>query len=101
MFRSKKRETQMDDLISSVRSKSVCNFTETRTDSCAPHCIQCESHEKRSGDRHACAIQWPSYGNHNENEKQHVDLSLIHISEPTRLLSISYAVFCLKKKKKK
>eukprot|EP00658_Telonema_sp_P-2_P021018 TRINITY_DN18339_c0_g1_i1.p1 TRINITY_DN18339_c0_g1~~TRINITY_DN18339_c0_g1_i1.p1 ORF type:complete len:451 (-),score=95.01 TRINITY_DN18339_c0_g1_i1:46-1398(-) len=28
------------------------------------------------------------------------DLSLIHISEPTRLLSISYAVFCLKKKKK-
>eukprot|EP00658_Telonema_sp_P-2_P007495 TRINITY_DN12796_c0_g1_i3.p1 TRINITY_DN12796_c0_g1~~TRINITY_DN12796_c0_g1_i3.p1 ORF type:complete len:270 (-),score=39.45 TRINITY_DN12796_c0_g1_i3:69-878(-) len=28
-------------------------------------------------------------------------LSLIHISEPTRLLSISYAVFCLKKKKHK
>ena len=27
-----------------------------------------------------------------------VELSLIHISEPTRLLSISYAVFCLKKK---
>ena len=27
------------------------------------------------------------------------ELSLIHISEPTRLLSISYAVFCLKKKK--
>src|SRR5678816_1293245 len=31
----------------------------------------------------------------------HYILSLIHISEPTRLLSISYAVFCLKKKKKK
>ena len=30
---------------------------------------------------------------------QATDLSLIHISEPTRLLSISYAVFCLKKKK--
>src|SRR5678815_5968538 len=29
-----------------------------------------------------------------------IQLSLIHISEPTRLLSISYAVFCLKKKKK-
>src|SRR5450759_1727573 len=28
------------------------------------------------------------------------DLSLIHISEPTRLGMISYAVFCLKKKKK-
>ena len=27
------------------------------------------------------------------------NLSLIHISEPTRLLSSSYAVFCLKKKK--
>ena len=26
---------------------------------------------------------------------------LLHISEPTRLLSISYAVFCLKKKRKK
>ena len=31
--------------------------------------------------------------------RQLEDLSLIHISEPTRLLSISYAVFCLKKKK--
>ncbi len=28
-----------------------------------------------------------------------VRLSLIHISEPTRLALISYAVFCLKKKK--
>eukprot|EP00658_Telonema_sp_P-2_P076686 TRINITY_DN675_c0_g1_i9.p2 TRINITY_DN675_c0_g1~~TRINITY_DN675_c0_g1_i9.p2 ORF type:complete len:125 (-),score=36.77 TRINITY_DN675_c0_g1_i9:80-454(-) len=32
--------------------------------------------------------------------EQGMYLSLIHISEPTRLLSISYAVFCLKKKKK-
>ena len=30
-----------------------------------------------------------------------VNLSLIHISEPTRLGMISYAVFCLKKKKKR
>ena len=30
-----------------------------------------------------------------------IGLSLIHISEPTRLRRISYAVFCLKKKKKK
>ena len=28
-----------------------------------------------------------------------LSLSLIHISEPTRLGMISYAVFCLKKKK--
>eukprot|EP00658_Telonema_sp_P-2_P058960 TRINITY_DN4759_c0_g2_i1.p1 TRINITY_DN4759_c0_g2~~TRINITY_DN4759_c0_g2_i1.p1 ORF type:complete len:280 (-),score=66.02 TRINITY_DN4759_c0_g2_i1:65-904(-) len=33
-------------------------------------------------------------------KKKVLFLSLIHISEPTRLLSISYAVFCLKKKKK-
>ena len=35
------------------------------------------------------------------NDTVSYTLSLIHISEPTRLLSISYAVFCLKKKKKK
>src|SRR5665648_1134348 len=29
-----------------------------------------------------------------------LELSLIHISEPTRLAMISYDVFCLKKKKK-
>ena len=33
-------------------------------------------------------------------EQLAIDLSLIHISEPTRPLYISYAVFCLKKKKK-
>src|SRR5664279_507259 len=32
--------------------------------------------------------------------KLHLHLSLIHISEPTRRTPISYAVFCLKKKKK-
>ena len=32
---------------------------------------------------------------------QEIGLSLIHISEPTRQAEISYAVFCLKKKKKK
>src|SRR5674476_518122 len=31
----------------------------------------------------------------------HYYLSLIHISEPTRQAEISYAVFCLKKKKTK
>eukprot|EP01017_Pseudomicrothorax_dubius_P050560 TRINITY_DN959_c0_g3_i8.p1 TRINITY_DN959_c0_g3~~TRINITY_DN959_c0_g3_i8.p1 ORF type:complete len:239 (-),score=39.56 TRINITY_DN959_c0_g3_i8:7-723(-) len=39
-------------------------------------------------------IQEPSYYSITTER----DLSLIHISEPTRLLSISYAVFCLKKK---
>ena len=36
-----------------------------------------------------------------KKSKVYDNLSLIHISEPTRLLSISYAVFCLKKKKKR
>ena len=36
-----------------------------------------------------------------ERDAKYPDLSLIHISEPTRRTPISYAVFCLKKKKKK
>src|SRR5450756_3024421 len=32
-----------------------------------------------------------------EDPTAHAELSLIHISEPTRLGMISYAVFCLKK----
>src|SRR5678816_4723977 len=32
-------------------------------------------------------------GNHHDSTGQGLELSLIHISEPTRLLSISYAVF--------
>eukprot|EP00658_Telonema_sp_P-2_P022674 TRINITY_DN19064_c0_g1_i1.p3 TRINITY_DN19064_c0_g1~~TRINITY_DN19064_c0_g1_i1.p3 ORF type:complete len:145 (-),score=37.25 TRINITY_DN19064_c0_g1_i1:67-501(-) len=35
---------------------------------------------------------------HDLGRRTVIPLSLIHISEPTRLLSISYAVFCLKKK---
>src|SRR5665213_4075926 len=38
---------------------------------------------------------------HEGDRDEDVDLSLIHISEPTRQAEISYAVFCLKKKKKK
>ena len=36
-----------------------------------------------------------------EEFEQESNLSLIHISEPTRRTPISYAVFCLKKKKSK
>ena len=35
-----------------------------------------------------------------DKQKEQYTLSLIHISEPTRQAEISYAVFCLKKKKK-
>ena len=37
----------------------------------------------------------------NPDESSPYLLSLIHISEPTRQAEISYAVFCLKKKKKR
>src|SRR5665647_3858114 len=36
----------------------------------------------------------------NQDSSSGAYLSLIHISEPTRRTPISYAVFCLKKKKK-
>src|SRR5450759_885851 len=36
---------------------------------------------------------------HRAGDREQYLLSLIHISEPTRLGMISYAVFCLKKKK--
>ena len=46
-----------------------------------------------------------NFGTAWQNQQKEFDnikgLSLIHISEPTRLGMISYAVFCLKKKKKK
>src|SRR5665647_197558 len=47
-----------------------------------------DEHKLRVGEEHPEGQQHPIY------------LSLIHISEPTRRTPISYAVFCLKKKKK-
>src|SRR5674476_1625883 len=43
-------------------------------------------------DGYSCSPLYGAYGPYG--------LSLIHISEPTRQAEISYAVFCLKKKKK-
>ena len=42
---------------------------------------------------------YDDYYSNSNLKKVALCLSLIHISEPTRLLSISYAVFCLKKNK--
>src|SRR5678816_1655847 len=41
--------------------------------------------------------RYNSWWENRNNVQEVMNLSLIHISEPTRLLSISYAVFCLKK----
>src|SRR5678815_4014141 len=48
-----------------------------------------------SGTSAARRFQWESAATGTHYQAR--ELSLIHISEPTRLLSISYAVFCLKK----
>ena len=49
--------------------------------------------------------RWQTFSRKNRElaavERLESVLSLIHISEPTRLGMISYAVFCLKKKKRK
>ena len=43
-------------------------------------------------------VEWNAEtGRYEELRGVEVELSLIHISEPTRLGMISYAVFCLKK----
>src|SRR5678815_1662340 len=62
----------------------------------------------RKTDGSDCPEGWTLYltdgpklkGTNIPSDFHYYNLSLIHISEPTRLLSISYAVFCLKKKKK-
>src|SRR5678816_2471588 len=41
-------------------------------------------------------LTFEEFGNKVPSHGREWKLSLIHISEPTRLLSISYAVFCLK-----
>src|SRR5660397_259148 len=51
------------------------------------------SEEEHSGPAHSCPIYSRSI------IMFHSTLSLIHISEPTRLRRISYAVFCSQKKK--
>src|SRR5665648_791018 len=52
-----------------------------------------------NGLHHPWTLRALQAGKHVLCEKPY-SLSLIHISEPTRLGMISYAVFCLKKKKK-
>ena len=64
----------------------------------AYNCI--DRHLKTHSDK--TALIWEGDDPNQSSEINYADLhlSLIHISEPTRLLSISYAVFCLKKKTK-
>src|SRR5450756_2681926 len=60
-------------------------------------CVHTASRPDEQGDpvHHVCPFEGQ------DGRQRDMGLSLIHISEPTRLGMISYAVFCLKKKKKK
>src|SRR5664279_5272869 len=58
------------------------------------------AHEvERGGTRMPAVSRQPDAGDVAHGSWTLFDLSLIHISEPTRRTPISYAVFCLKKKK--
>src|SRR5665648_1246602 len=63
-------------------------FVGLRSLSCQGNRMINQIENKRKADGKTC-----------QNTNQPQKLSLIHISEPTRLGMISYAVFCLKKKK--
>src|SRR5450759_5466954 len=70
--------------------------------SCRESCRSAKNHVLRKTE--STTILWGLQRSGNEHQVFHdlcQGLSLIHISEPTRLGMISYAVFCLKKKKKK
>src|SRR5678810_1415588 len=58
--------------------------------------------QERWPPRNAQSLPWPDPSiQYCIMHGEHMHLSLIHISEPTRQAEISYAVFCLKKKKTK
>eukprot|EP00658_Telonema_sp_P-2_P060738 TRINITY_DN4956_c0_g2_i6.p1 TRINITY_DN4956_c0_g2~~TRINITY_DN4956_c0_g2_i6.p1 ORF type:complete len:141 (+),score=37.96 TRINITY_DN4956_c0_g2_i6:252-674(+) len=85
-----------------IRNQQFAPQPEPRADQPEPNSLQPPAMQKYM---HNNMVQRPSFQGMPIHmlQPQHTghDLSLIHISEPTRLLSISYAVFCLKKKKKK
>src|SRR5664279_5837921 len=58
-----------------------------------------EDIERRQAGTHRKAVFAKGRGMDKRTPHRTIDLSLIHISEPTRRTPISYAVFCLKKKK--
>eukprot|EP00658_Telonema_sp_P-2_P016056 TRINITY_DN16220_c0_g1_i6.p1 TRINITY_DN16220_c0_g1~~TRINITY_DN16220_c0_g1_i6.p1 ORF type:complete len:314 (+),score=94.41 TRINITY_DN16220_c0_g1_i6:120-1061(+) len=60
----------------------------------------CNTHGMNSRDIAEACVAGRMGSSRTVELERYEKLSLIHISEPTRLLSISYAVFCLKKKKK-
>src|SRR5665648_1206171 len=81
-----------------VRSPLFLPGLVVRHDLCA--CFRCGSAGQSRSARYAARSRRDSAAPASVSFTSYI-LSLIHISEPTRLGMISYAVFCLKKKKEK
>src|SRR5678815_4853209 len=77
---------RLHDTLESLRAQSVA-FTAVLVDDGSTPPLQLD----------ASAYEFPIVVHRMPKNGGIEGLSLIHISEPTRLLSISYAVFCLKK----
>src|SRR5659263_214750 len=81
----------LTDLGAQVRWAS-CNIFSTQDEAAAA--VAVGRHGTPSDPQGVPVFAWKG-----ESLEEYWELSLIHISEPTRLGMISYAVFCLKKKK--
>src|SRR5450756_439026 len=77
-------------------SLSHCQGHSVSSSICEDRLSSASSEEEKASD--PCALPWPSVRIARHTGDLPGALSLIHISEPTRLGMISYAVFCLKKK---
>src|SRR3546814_7548191 len=73
----------------------------TRTDTLFPYTTLFRSHRVDAGDAGACLAGLCRAGEHAEFDDVGLGRSEEHTSELQSLMRISYAVFCLKKKKKK
>src|SRR5680860_1694007 len=94
-----------------IRDRSPSRLSKPPSLSPRPPGWETPNHLPQTG-HHACSAGCPDaratpstgLGHHQELVSERPDtgnnLSLIHISEPTRRTPISYAVFCLKKHKK-
>src|SRR5664279_6424680 len=94
----KRPDSTEQPVASLLKAISLRTGWSTSTSCCTTNCSGCV---ERGIDQ--ARNRWPARSDHHKavgreviGDAAHVDLSLIHISEPTRRTPISYAVFCLK-----